>query len=178
MGPKSRAGGGEVVGYAKRSIKLSKSSNDVVATVKIQTLRDKYDPNYKIILAVFSKKPLPWLGEFEAYAADRWNYAYLLEDKGVNIHEIQETHDLPKDADIFLRAVRKVDAKDIFHTYVATVKSSLSAGLLERVIVDWLNEEGYWKVLAWAYKLPKVKSEKRLKITRERFEKVLSRRAH
>lgn len=147
--------------------------DDVIATVKIQTLRDKYDPNYRVI--VVSQRKLEHLGDFDEMD---WNYAYHLSKEDIDVYTIQKTTALPPDCERFVKALETVDGKGTWHVYELILKSDAPKSKVEHEIQDWFDEEydTHTATLVWVYKLPKVKSTKRIPITWAQFQKTLQKK--
>jgi len=143
----------------------------VIGYVKIEELRDKFEPNYKVY--VFTGNPITKLGEFDY---DNWDYAYLLERKGIDIDSIEEAKTLPRILDALVRAIKEHYSDEVPFQYVITLRSSLRKSDVEWEIENWLRKEGVRVKVIEVLKLPRVKRRKKIPITESMLNEVLKKK--
>ena len=122
---------------------------------------------------VLTGNPIAKLGEFNY---DDWDYAYLLERKGIDIDSIEEAKILPRILDTLVRAIKEHYPDEVPFQYVITLRSNLRKSDVEWEIENWLRKEGVRLKVIEALKLPRVKRRKKIPITESMLNEVLKKK--
>jgi len=141
---------------------MKKSRGEVAGWVKIKEELPRHAPNFRVYALV--KQELK-VGEFDP---DDWDYAYKLNDFGVEVDSIKEWRGkVPK----IIEVIQEVcpEWNRLFAIEVCTEETDEEK--VEYAIRWWLEDEGYMAITAIS-RLPRVRT-RRIPIPMEAFAEIL-----
>jgi len=141
---------------------MKKSRKEIAGWVEVKQELPRHAPNFRVY--ALAKQELK-VGEFDP---DDWDYAYKLDDFGVEVDSIMEWRGK---APRIIEVIREVSPEwnRLYAVDVHTEETNEEE--VEYAIQNWLQDEGY-KVITAISRLPRVRT-RRIPIPMEAFAEIL-----